>query len=235
VRLMVSRETIPEVWLEQQLGVLERGLLTLRVPVDEKLLEKFKRYLILLHQGRTRVNLFSEGDLPRLARRHLLESVWWTLEVSPPSGAVVMDVGSGAGFPGIPMKLIRPDLQLLLVESRRKKALFLRRVVQALELSGVEVVNERVERVAQEVGFQGRCHYALARAVAPVPQLLAWVEPCLKRGGKLVVIKGALSLEEKQTFQDLPKTCSLSLRTVRFPLAESSEESSRWVIEIEKR
>jgi 16S rRNA (guanine527-N7)-methyltransferase len=148
----------------------------------------FTQYLRLLLEWNQRINLISPGDEDRIAERHILESLA-VLSVWPfPEGASVLDLGSGGGFPGIPLKIMRPDLSMTLLESRQKKALFLNTIVRELKLEGCRVVNARAEELAQSSGEL--FSIVIARAVADLKTLWEWSKPLLGADGVLLAMKG---------------------------------------------
>lgn len=102
----------------------------------------------------------------------------------------VIDVGTGAGFPGVPLKIVCPQIQLTLVEAAGKKAAFCEHMVQALKLSTVTVVNARAEAVGQQPEHRERYDWALARAVAEMPTLAEYLLPLVRLGGHVVAQKG---------------------------------------------
>lgn len=102
-----------------------------------------------------------------------------------------IDVGSGAGFPGLPLKIIRPELQLTLLEAAEKKTAFLRHIVERLGLEGVEVVTARAEEAGHDPRYREQYDVALARAVARMPTLAEYCLPFCKVGGRFVAQKGA--------------------------------------------
>ncbi len=108
----------------------------------------------------------------------------------------VIDVGTGAGFPGVPLKIVCPAVQLTLVEATGKKAAFCEHLVQALKLSAVTVVNARAEEVGQRPEHRERYDWALARAVAEMPTLAEYLLPLVKRGGRALAQKGKDALAE---------------------------------------
>ena len=100
--------------------------------------------------------------------------------------ATVCDVGTGAGFPGVPLKIIRPDIELTLVDSLRKRLNFLDGALKTLEIPGVTLVHTRAEELKN-----ARFDLVTARAVAALPKLIAWCAPLVKPGGYFVAMKGA--------------------------------------------
>ena len=198
----VSRETSRDGWLESQLLTLRLGAERLGLTLSPEQLDKFARYLELLRQENQRTNLFSRHDAARLAERHLLESIAWVPAVRPPLRAPLLDLGSGAGFPGIPLAILLPDLQMVLVESRKKKALFLERVVRELRLP-VQVFAGRVEEFARQTEHQEAYPEITARAVAPLARLAKWCAPLQPLGGRLFTFKGDRLKEELEDLHPL--------------------------------
>ncbi len=127
-----------------------------------------------------RMNLVSKNDLPKLVERHLLDSLLVLTVYKFPPGATVADLGSGAGFPGVPVAIARPDLKIDLIESRLRKSLFLKKVVDNLELINVQVVNKRWEKVEKLYDI------VLVRAVFNEQDLQKKVIPHLSPGGVLL-------------------------------------------------
>ena len=149
----------------------------------------------LASAGVTR-GLIGPREVPRLWERHVLNSA--AVAEAVPRGAHVVDVGSGAGLPGIPLGLARPDLALTLVEPMARRVEFLQEAVA--ELSGVQRTPWRVVRGRAEersvAGAVGPVDVVTARAVAPLPRLVGWCRGLLRPGTQLVALVGARALEE---------------------------------------
>lgn len=172
----------------EQVELLKRALERSEISFYPGLIDKFSKYREILLSWNRRMNLISRRDEGRVVTRHFLESLGLVKAVAFPLKARVVDLGSGAGFPGIPMKLVRPDLRVILVEAKRKRVLFLRQVVEELCLTGVEVVLGRVEEVGDKIE---PVDFVVSRSVADLVTLSEWSMGCLKpRGGELIVIKG---------------------------------------------
>src|SRR4030067_3396787 len=123
----------------------------------------------------THFNLTAIRDPQEIHIKHFLDSLTCLLALRDTPVARLIDVGTGAGFPGIPLKIIYPKMQLTLVESVGKKAEFCRHVVKMLDLQGVEVVQERAETIGQDGSYREQYDWALARAVAILPVLAAYL------------------------------------------------------------
>jgi 16S rRNA (guanine527-N7)-methyltransferase len=147
--------------------------------------EKLAQYLRLLLEWNQRINLISPNDEDRIAERHILESLAVLSVWNFPKDCSVLDLGSGGGFPGIPLKIIRPDLAMTLLESRQKKTLFLNTVVRELKIENCRVVNARAEELSEE-----KYSIVIARAVADLKTLWEWSRPLLISSGVLLAMKG---------------------------------------------
>jgi 16S rRNA (guanine527-N7)-methyltransferase len=159
------------------------GARALALDLDEAQLAKLVAHLDLLDDWNTRMNLTAIRDRPSQLTKHLLDS----LTVLPYlQGERIADVGSGAGFPGIPLAIVEPHRHFTLIESTGKKCRFLEHVREALELTNVEVVQSRAESYKPEVRFDT----VLARAVGPVADLVKVAGPLVVGGGRLLAMKG---------------------------------------------
>jgi 16S rRNA (guanine527-N7)-methyltransferase len=134
--------------------------------------------------------LVGPREAGRMWERHLLNSA--VIAPAIPTGSTLVDVGTGAGLPGIPLALARPDLTVVLVEPLLRRTVFLAEVIEALELDQVRVVRGRAEDLAGEVTGDA----VTARAVAPLERLAGWCLPLARPGGSLLAIKGAQAEEE---------------------------------------
>lgn len=132
--------------------------------------------------------LIGPREVDRLWERHLLNCA--AVSVAVPDGRV-LDVGSGAGLPGVPLALVRPELHITLVEPLLRRATFLGEVCEILGLTGVDVVRARAEQLPRR-----EADVVVARAVAPLDRLAAWTLPLLRPGGRLVAMKGRAADDE---------------------------------------
>ncbi|WP_424183634.1 16S rRNA (guanine(527)-N(7))-methyltransferase RsmG [Actinokineospora sp. G85] len=154
------------------------------------LAEEFVRLLTVHGVER---GLIGPREVERLWGRHVLNSA--VLQERVPAGVRVVDVGSGAGLPGIPLAIARPDLEVTLVEPMARRVAWLDEVVETLGLSTVSVVRGRAEERAVRDEVAG-ADVVTARAVAPLAKLSGWCLPLLREGGSLVALKGASAAEE---------------------------------------
>ncbi len=151
--------------------------------------EQFTQYTLLLEQYNIHTNLVSKNDMVKLVSRHIYESLQILSLDYVKNAKSIMDVGSGGGFPGIPVAIMISDVYMNLVESRKKKAVFLQQVCDTLKLDNTRVFPERVEDLSLET-VSGPLDVVMARAVASLSRLCEWCMPFLKKGGSLVTYKG---------------------------------------------
>lgn len=149
------------------------------------------RYAELLADAGVRRELIGPREVPRLWERHLLNCA--VLSEAIDEGVSVCDVGSGAGLPGIPLALVRPDLTITLLEPLLRRTTFLTEVVELLGLDHVTVVRGRAEEV---LGKLPPVHVVTARAVAPLERLAGWGVPLLRPYGEMLALKGDTAEEE---------------------------------------
>lgn len=152
------------------------------------------QYVDLLADWSARVRLISRNDRNFIWERHILDCL--SLVPHLPTDGPVLDLGSGAGLPGIVIKIMRSDLEVYLLEPARMKTLFLRETITALDLQNTFAIRNRAETLVGESSFAGKFLIGTARAVAQLPQLWNWIEPLLAPRGVLLAMKGPGSLSE---------------------------------------
>lgn len=164
------------------------NLLGIRLSDEQR--AAFDLYARELVEWNRRFNLTSITDPEQIRIKHFLDSLscWLAMRETPPGSLV--DVGAGAGFPGIPLKILKPDIHLTLVEATAKKTGFLLHLVQFLRLEGVHVATKRAEEFGHLPAHRGVYDWAVARAVAPLPVLVEYLLPLVKVGGYALAQKG---------------------------------------------
>ncbi|MDT8306196.1 MAG: 16S rRNA (guanine(527)-N(7))-methyltransferase RsmG [Anaerolineae bacterium] len=158
--------------------------------LTQQQLDRFRRYRELLQIWNERFNLTAIRTTPEIELRHFLDALTCATVTGNLDGKRLIDVGTGAGFPGLPLKILYPDLQLTLVESTKKKARFLEAVVLELALAGVQILAERAETVGQQPEHREQYDWAVARAVAALPILVEYLLPLCRVGGHALTQKG---------------------------------------------
>lgn len=179
---------------ETAIGLLQNGVKTLQLQISEEQVKQFSMYAAMLQDWNERVNLTAITADEDIAVKHFVDSL--SLLPHLKKGCSMTDVGTGAGFPGIPCAIIREDIQVMLVDSLDKRCKFLSAVVEALGLKNVRVTHARAEDFGQNPTHRERYDVATARAVAPLPILLEYCLPLVKQGGLFVAMKGPGAAQE---------------------------------------
>lgn len=199
--------------------------------VNEKQKEKFDCFRELLLEYNAKFNLTTITDEKEIFYKHFIDSV--SGEWCFPEGVTVCEVGSGAGFPSIPLKIIREDLQFTLVESTGKKCDFLKIAVDKLALEGVMVVCARAEELAKQKNFRESFDICCARAVASMNTLAEYCLPFVKIGGKMVAYKGN-ALQETNAAEHAIRILGGKKAEI-FSYALPEEYGDRSLVVVEKR
>ncbi len=175
---------------------LVAGCRELGFDLSEAQVQAFVAYERMIRQWNRLAGLVSSKDLDRLVSRHFLDSLSLARILVPLRGARVLDVGSGGGFPGIPLKICCPGIDLTLLEPREKPWFFLRQVVASLSLKPVSLVRKRAESLSGRDDAGDRFQLVLARALAPLDRLVKVCSPLVCPGGILVAYKGSRWAQE---------------------------------------
>jgi 16S rRNA (guanine527-N7)-methyltransferase len=172
-----------------------RDLLGLELTAEQQ--QAFERYAReLIAWNESRVNLTAITDLLAIEMRHFLDSLSVLRAVQLSPQIKVIDVGAGAGFPGLPLRIVCPAVQLTLLEATGKKAVFLEHIAKYLNLGNVKVVNARAEEAGQSLNHREQYDLVLARAVAQLPILLEYLLPLCRIGGRCIALKGESAAAE---------------------------------------
>jgi len=170
------------------LGLFVDGLKQLGVEPKDTLLEQFFRYSQELLDWNTRMNLTAITDPEDVLLKHFLDSLS-VLKVYDKPSARLLDIGSGAGFPGLALKIVRPQWQVVLLEATGKKVIFLQHMIETLQLEHVEAVHGRAEEFAHRLDYRATFDLVTARAVASLPVLLEYAAPYCRVGGQIILLK----------------------------------------------
>ena len=163
-------------------------------------IELFNAYASFLLAENAKYNLTSITDPEEIRQKHFEDSLALLEIAEVAQGATLLDVGSGAGFPGVPLKIVRPDLRVSLLESTAKKAAFLRLLGEQLKLE-FAVINDRAETAAQKPELRGQFDFVVSRAVAALPLLCELCLPFVKTGGTFAAYKGTCERAEQELEQ----------------------------------
>lgn len=161
-------------------------------------LKLFSKYEQELMEWNERVNLTAVRNIEEVRVKHFLDSLTCILAMRDNPGKQIVDIGTGAGFPGLVLKIAFPAVRVTLVESVRKKADFCRHIVQCLGMDDVEIIQERAENLGQMSAYREQYDWAVARAVAAMPVLAEYLLPLVKIGGSMLAMKGESGPAEAQ-------------------------------------
>lgn len=182
---------------ESSLDLFLQSLQMLDPAFTDQQLAQFLRYRQELIEWNSRFNLTAITNPEEILFKHFLDSasILAVYESLHPQ-IRVMDIGAGAGFPGIPLKILRPQWHVVLVEATGKKVTFLRHMIEVLELSDIEAVQGRAEELAHQQGYRASFDLVTARAVALLPTLLEYAAPYCRVGGQIILPKKGDLAEE---------------------------------------
>ena len=215
-------------------STLHTGAAALGLTLSKEQLTAFETYRRELLEWNRRINLTRIIEPEEIITKHFLDS----LSVGPvlqklPNADSVVDVGSGAGFPGLPLKIVLPQLSVTLLETTGKKTKFLEHVIQLLDLRGVTILTVRAEDAGRQRGHREQYHVAVARAVAALPVLAEYLLPLVKVGGWVIAQKGQHPTQETQSAANALGILGGKLRQVQ-PVQVPGLPDERHLIIIEK-
>jgi 16S rRNA (guanine527-N7)-methyltransferase len=168
---------------------LKAGAKKLGLELEPSQLERFDAYYQELVDWNQRINLTAITDYEEVQLKHFLDSLTIALAWQPAVGNNVIDVGTGAGMPGIPLKIAFPNIKLVLLEATAKKVSFLHHIKKKLGLNDVEIIVGRAEEIAHVAQYRERFGLVLSRAVAPLPTLVELTLPFCAIGGSFIAQK----------------------------------------------
>jgi 16S rRNA (guanine527-N7)-methyltransferase len=174
--------------------ILVRGGEEIGVVLSPQVIESYLLYIEELRKWNARINLTALTEDLDIGVKHFLDS----LTVAPylHGAKRLLDIGAGAGFPGLPLKILSPAIELLLLEASQKKVFFLRTIVRLLQLEGVDIVHGRAEAGEMKQIYGGSFDLVLSRALADLPTSLHLALPYTQKGGRIVGMRGKQGEEE---------------------------------------
>lgn len=176
------------------------GLTVMKIEVSEEAISRLYLYLDELIKWNRKINLVAKAPVELIIETHFLDSLTLLplLTACPPPG--LLDIGSGAGFPGLPLKIVRPDLEVTLVEPRQKRVSFLKHIIRTLKLKGIKVSDERVEK-GNNINGQDNFPLITSRAFNSISQFLALTAGLSAPQGRVICMKGPKAPEEIKEWQ----------------------------------
>ncbi len=212
---------------------LQRAAVEYGIELNDKQMEQFNRYFELLVEWNEKINLTAITEPKEVAIKHMIDSITAYDEALFKDGATVIDVGTGAGFPGLPLKIFCPEIKLTLMDSLNKRIKFLQTVVEELGLKDVECVHARAEEGARNKKYRESFDLAVSRAVARLPILCEYCLPFVRKGGHFIALKGMQFQEEAEEAAKAIKVMGGSKTEIR-PVKLPEIDDKRAVITITK-
>ncbi len=210
------------------------GAEKLNIDLNKTQIEQFMDYLNLIQKWNQQINLTAVDSADEIVVKHFLDALSLLSEVELEGTEKIIDVGTGAGFPGLPLKIIYPELTITLLEAVKKKATFLRRVVYNLNLEQVEVIHGRAEDYGQQEEYREQYDYGLARAVAKLNILGEYTLPFVRQGGEFIAYKGREINKEVNNGKQAIKELGGEIREVK-ELHLPFSEADRNVVIVDKK
>ena len=164
------------------------------IEINEENANKFYNYMNLLQEWNEKINLTAITAPKEVILKHFVDSI--TINKYIEDKKIIMDIGTGAGFPGIPLKIINKDKEIILVDSLNKRINFLKEVSKKLNLEKIECIHARAEELAANSNYREKSDIVTSRAVARLATLIEYMLPFVKIGGKCICMKGA-NIEEE--------------------------------------
>lgn len=209
---------------------LKKGLKDFSIEPTENLLQQFCTYEKMLADWNSRMNLTAITSHNEVISKHFVDSV--ACQGLIPTKARVADVGTGAGFPGLPLAMVRPDIAVTLMDALAKRISFLDAVIQELKIENVDTVHIRAEDAGQDKAHREQYDVVCARAVANLSVLSEYCLPLVKPGGIFLALKGREAAEEAKNAEKAIKILGGSVLEIREVFWENLEHR---VVMIQKK
>lgn len=211
--------------------IMIENLKEINIYLSDFQLEQFYNYMNILIEWNKFMNLTGITDPKEIIIKHFIDSL--TVLDKIDRNNTIIDVGTGAGFPGIPIKIASPDTEVVLLDSLNKRVNFLNEVIKKLQLKGIKTIHGRAEDYGRDKNYREKYDVAIARAVAPLNILLEYLMPFVRVKGKCLCMKGANSEEEiSLSKRAIEKLGGKLIYTEEFLIPNT--DMKRKIVEIEK-
>jgi 16S rRNA (guanine527-N7)-methyltransferase len=214
---------------------LEFALKQQNIFVDTKTISKFEKYMKLVLEWNEKVNLTAVTDENEFIKKHFIDSILCADFDELRNANTVIDVGTGAGFPGVPLALVFPDKQFLLIDSLNKRIKILREILKELEISNVSVLHTRAEDLAHNSEYREKFDICVSRAVANLSVLSEYCLPFINIGGFFIAYKGSDFEEELKSAKRAINILGGEIKDIRNKEFESFDLNHNMIILEKKR
>jgi 16S rRNA (guanine527-N7)-methyltransferase len=218
--------------MDQDIVLLKNKAHQMNIALSDQQLAQFDIYKNELLKWNAKTNLISEKSSGEIIKRHFLDSLT-ALQFITKSNSRVVDIGCGAGFPGIPLKIAQPLLDIYLLEASRKKVSFLKQIVRILNLAPVMVLHDRVENVMKTDLWQNKFDIVISRAAFKLPDFILMGEYFLASEGKMIALKSSNVDEEIASCFTVKNRCKIS-QLIKHDIEVDFLEAPRKIIIVKK-
>lgn len=211
--------------------LMKSNLKEISIKLSQKQLEQFYNYMNILIEWNKVMNLTNITEPVEIIQKHFVDSLTILKEIG--NSSKIIDVGTGAGFPGIPIKIAFPETKVILLDSLNKRIKFLNEVIEKLQLKNIETIHGRAEEIAQNKLHREKYDIAVARAVAPLNILSEYLLPFVSVDGYAICMKGSKGKEEAKNAETAVKILGGDIVEIKeFYLPKT--EMERTIVKIRK-
>lgn len=212
----------------------EKYLEKMSISLNKEQYDQFYAYMVLLIEWNEKINLTAITEPQEIILKHFVDSL--TIAKYIEEGKTIIDMGTGAGFPGIPLKIYRNDVKVVLADSLNKRIKFLNEVIEKLQLKNIETIHCRAEELGKNKEYREKFDYATSRAVANLPTLSEYLLPFVKLNGSCIFMKTMEIDEELENAKKAIKILGGRIEKVdKFKIPESDLGRSIIIVKKEKQ
>ncbi len=222
--------------MEDKIGLLEKLSSDIGYVLSDRQIDQFNDFYKMLVEKNKVMNLTAITEYDEVVLKHFIDSIVIYKRISDDNVKSIMDVGTGAGFPGIPLKILFPDIKLTLLDSLNKRILFLNEVINSLELDDIECIHGRAEDIGHLPEYREQYDLTVSRAVANLSSLSEYCIPFIRIGGKFISYKSGNIDDELNDARSAIELLGSEIEEVeKYTLPDSDVQRSLVVIRKEKK
>lgn len=214
------------------MNLLKNEAYKIGIEIDSAQLEAFRIYSEMIVEWNQKFNITAITDDEGIAIKHFLDSLWVLKELPAQEPIRGIDIGTGGGFPGIPIKIMRPDIEMTLLDSLNKRIRFLNEVIERLSLHRIEAIHGRAEELGRQEHYREVYDFATSRAVAPLNTLLEYSLPFVKQRGYFISMKGPNAGEELEASKNaIPKLSAKLCEVQHYSLTKEDHQRAMLIFQ----